>query len=133
MAATPQQGLQPDGQRSGRQLWAFGFFWLAVPLMVLAGWLAGSRINRLLHWSRADAEVQRSEVYLMNPQECVGRRGDDPLCGEWPSCGDERRPRISEWRPAVDETVGAAISNRVWPGGSGLIVGVAAVACRGAG
>src|SRR6266436_8756014 len=41
MATTPQQGRQPDGQRSGRQLWAFGFFWLAVPLMILAGWLAG--------------------------------------------------------------------------------------------
>jgi len=67
MATTAQQGLQPDGQRSGRQLWAFGLFWLAVPLMILAGWLAGSRIDRLLHWSRADAEVQRSEVYLMNP------------------------------------------------------------------
>jgi len=36
-------------------------------VMILAGWLAGSRINRLLHWSRADAEVQRSEVYLINP------------------------------------------------------------------
>ncbi len=67
MATTPQQGPQPDGQRSGRQLWAFGFFWLAVPLMILAAWLAMSRMDRLLHWSKADAEVQRSDVYLTNP------------------------------------------------------------------
>src|SRR6266478_3512811 len=67
MATTPQQRLQPDGQRSGRQLWAFGFFWLAVPLMILAGWLAGSRVGRLLRWSKADAEVRRTDVYLANP------------------------------------------------------------------
>src|SRR5260370_26378237 len=73
MATTPQQGRQPDGQRSGRQLWAFGFFWLSVLLMILAGWLAGSRIGRLLHWSKADAEVQRSPVYLANPWASLQR------------------------------------------------------------
>jgi len=73
MATTPQQGRQPDGQRSGRQLWAFGFFWLAVPLMILAGWLAGSRVGRLLRWSKADAEVRRTDVYLANPGASLQR------------------------------------------------------------
>jgi len=73
MATTPQQGRQPDGQRSARQLWAFGFFWLAVPLMILAGWLAGSRVGRLLRWSKADAEVRRTDVYLANPGASLQR------------------------------------------------------------
>ena len=73
MATTAQQRLQPDGQRSGRQLWAFGFFWLAVPLLILAGWLAMNRMDRLLHWSQADAEVQRSDVYLTNPGASLRR------------------------------------------------------------
>ncbi len=73
MATTPQQGRQPDGQRSGRQLWAFGFFWLAVPSMILAGWLAGSRVGRLLRWSKAAAEVRRTDVYLANPGASLQR------------------------------------------------------------
>jgi hypothetical protein len=73
MATTPRQIVQPNPQRSGRQLWAFGFFWLAVPLMILAGWLAGSRVGRLLRWSKADAEVQRSDVYLANPGASLQR------------------------------------------------------------
>jgi hypothetical protein len=48
---------------------AFGFFWLAVPLLVLAAWLAESRIDRLLHWSKADAQIRRTDVYTMNPRE----------------------------------------------------------------
>jgi len=67
MVTTPQQRLQPEGQRSGRQLFAFGFFWLAVPLIILSGWLALHRMDRLLHWSKADAEVRRAEVYLATP------------------------------------------------------------------
>lgn len=67
MTTTSQQPLQPDGQRSGRQMLAFAFFWLAVPLLVLAGWLATRRIDRLLHWSKADAEVRRADVYLASP------------------------------------------------------------------
>ncbi len=73
MAATPQQVVQPSPQRTGRQLWAFGFLWLSVLLMILAGWLAGSRIGRLLRWSKADAEVQRSAVYLANPWASLQR------------------------------------------------------------
>lgn len=73
MATTPRQTLQPNPQRSGRQLLAFGFFWLAVPLMILAGWLAMSRIDRLLHWSKADAEIRRTDVYLANPQTTLRR------------------------------------------------------------
>src|SRR5260370_16390831 len=73
MATTPQQGRQPDGQRSGRQLWAFGFFWLAVPLMILAGWLAGGRVGRPLRWSKADAEVRRTSAYLANPGATLQR------------------------------------------------------------
>jgi hypothetical protein len=67
MATAPERMAQANPQRSGRRLWAFGFGWLGVMLLILAGWLAMSRIDRLLHWSRADAEVQRSEVYLTNP------------------------------------------------------------------
>src|SRR5260370_41857837 len=73
MATTPQEKPQPDAQRSGRQLWAFGFVWLAAPLMILAGWLAMSRMDRLLHWSQADAEVQRADVYLANPGASLQR------------------------------------------------------------
>jgi hypothetical protein len=69
MATTPQQALPRDGQRSGRQLLAFGFFWLAVPLLLLAAWLAAGRIDRLLHWSKADAEIRRTDVYTTNPRE----------------------------------------------------------------
>src|ERR1700686_324958 len=67
MVTTPQQRLQPEGQRSGRQLFAFGFFWLAVPLIILSGWVALHRMDRLLHWWKADAEVRRAEVYLATP------------------------------------------------------------------
>jgi Protein of unknown function (DUF3592) len=67
MAMSPQGIMRADGPRSGRQLWAFGFFCLAVPLLILAGWLAMRRIDRLLHWSRADAEVRRADVYLATP------------------------------------------------------------------
>ncbi len=67
MGTTPQQRSQPDGQLSGRQLLAFGFFWLAVPLMILAAWLAMSRLDRLLHWSKTEAEVRQADVYLTNP------------------------------------------------------------------
>jgi len=67
MATTPQQTLPPDGQRSGRQMLAFAFVWLAVPLLALAGWLAMRRIDHLLHWSKADAEVRRADVYLARP------------------------------------------------------------------
>ena len=73
MATTPQEKPQPDARRSGRQLWAFGFVWLAAPLMILAGWLAMSRMDRLLHWSQADAEVQRADVYLANPGASLQR------------------------------------------------------------
>jgi hypothetical protein len=48
---------------------AFGFFWLAVPLLLLAAWLAANRIDRLLHWSKADAEIRRTDVYTMNLRE----------------------------------------------------------------
>lgn len=41
--------------------------------MILAGWLAGSRVGRLLRWSKADAEVQRSDVYLANPGASLQR------------------------------------------------------------
>jgi hypothetical protein len=62
MVTAPQQRtpLQP---RSGRQLVAFAFIWLSVLLMILAGWLAMAQAGRLLRWSKADAEVQRAEVY----------------------------------------------------------------------
>jgi hypothetical protein len=63
MATTLQQRIQPNPQRSGRQLVAFGFIWLSVMLMILAGWLAMTQAGRLLRWSEADAEIQRSEVY----------------------------------------------------------------------
>jgi hypothetical protein len=42
---------------------AFAFGWLSVLLMILAGWLAMAHVGRLLRWSKADAEVQRSELY----------------------------------------------------------------------
>jgi hypothetical protein len=63
MSPTVPQAVPANRQRSGRQLVAFGFFWLAVLLLVLAGWLAMAQAGRLLHWTKADAEVQRSEVY----------------------------------------------------------------------
>jgi uncharacterized protein DUF3592 len=63
MATTSQEGMQPAGQRSGRQLVAFGLVWLAVLLLILSGWLATAQAGRLLRWTKADAEVQRSEVY----------------------------------------------------------------------
>jgi hypothetical protein len=62
MATTPEQGVQPGPRRSGRQLVAFGFLWLSVLLLIVAGLLAGAKAGRLLRWSKADAEVQRSEV-----------------------------------------------------------------------
>jgi Protein of unknown function (DUF3592) len=49
-------------RRTGRQLVAFGFLWLSVLLLTVAGLLAGAKAGRLLRWSKADAEVQRSEV-----------------------------------------------------------------------
>jgi hypothetical protein len=67
MATAPERIVRANPQRSGRRLWAFGFGWLGVMLLVLAGWLAMNRIGRLVRWSTADAEVQRSEVYLANP------------------------------------------------------------------
>lgn len=73
MATAPERMAQANPQRSGRRLWAFGFMWLGVMLLVLAGWLAMNRIGRLLRWSRADAEVQRSEVYLANPESGLER------------------------------------------------------------
>ncbi len=63
MATTLQQETQPIPQRSGRQLVAFGFFWLSSLLLIFAGWLAITQASRLLRWSKADAEVQGSEVY----------------------------------------------------------------------
>src|SRR5258708_40023315 len=67
MATAPERMAQANPQRSGRRLWAFGFMWLGVMLLVLAGWLAMNRIGRLLRWSGADAGVQRAEVYLADP------------------------------------------------------------------
>jgi hypothetical protein len=67
MPTTPQQIEQPDVPRGGRQLLAFGFLWLAAGLLLLAGWLAISRMGRLVHWAKADAEIQKSEVYLSSP------------------------------------------------------------------
>jgi hypothetical protein len=67
------QRAQPNPQRSGRQLVAFGFLWLSVMLLILAGWLAVTKANRLLYWSKADAEVQRSDVYA-SIQRSGGRR-----------------------------------------------------------
>jgi hypothetical protein len=55
--------MEPNPRRSGRQLVAFGFIWLSVMLMILVAWLAMTQASRLLRWSQADAEVQRSEVY----------------------------------------------------------------------
>jgi hypothetical protein len=63
MATSLPQGMHPNPQRSGRQLVAFGFFWLSVLLMILAASLAMMQASRLLRWSKADAEVQRSDVY----------------------------------------------------------------------
>ena len=63
MATSVQQRIQPQPQRSGRQLVGFGFIWLSVMLLGLAGWVAMTQAGRLLRWSKADAEVQRSEVY----------------------------------------------------------------------
>jgi hypothetical protein len=65
MATSPVQRIEPNPQRSGRQLVAFGCAWMSALLMILAGWLAISRVSRLLYWSKADAEVQQSEVYLV--------------------------------------------------------------------
>lgn len=79
MATTSAQSMEPNPQRSGRQLVAFGFAWMSVMLMILAGWLAINRVGRLLHWSKADAEVQRSEVYLMIQRS--GARGAKPPWG----------------------------------------------------
>jgi hypothetical protein len=62
MAATLPQGGQTSPPRTGRQLVAFGFLWLSVLLLIVAGLLAGAKAGRLLRWSKADAEVQRSEV-----------------------------------------------------------------------
>jgi hypothetical protein len=73
MTTTSQQRLQGDGQRSGRQMFAFALVWLAVPLLALAGWLAIRRIDRLLHWSKADAEVRRADVYLATPRTTTKR------------------------------------------------------------
>jgi hypothetical protein len=66
MAMPPQQRMQiqPNSQRSGRQLVAFVFTLLSVGLMILACWLAIARVGRLLHWSKADAEVLHTDVYL---------------------------------------------------------------------
>jgi hypothetical protein len=63
MTTTLQQGMQPSPQRSGRQLVAFGFLWFSVLLLIFAGLLAVTKAGRLLRWSKADAEVQRSDVY----------------------------------------------------------------------
>ncbi len=63
MATSPPQSMQPSPQRSGRQLVAFGFIWLSALFMILAGLLATMQASRLLRWSKADAEVQRSDVY----------------------------------------------------------------------
>jgi Protein of unknown function (DUF3592) len=62
MAATLPQGGQTSPERTGRQLVAFGFLWLSVLLLIVAGLLAGAKAGRLFRWSKADAEVQRSEV-----------------------------------------------------------------------
>ncbi len=67
------QNVQPSPPRSGRQLVAFGFIWLSVLLMILAGLLATVQASRLLRWSKADAEVQRSDVYSWT-QTIRGRR-----------------------------------------------------------
>jgi Protein of unknown function (DUF3592) len=79
MATTPVQRVEPNPQRSGRQLAAFGCAWISALLMILGGWLAISRVGRLLHWSKADAEVQRSEVYLVIQRS--GARGTKPPWG----------------------------------------------------
>ncbi len=63
MATSVQQRIQLQPQRSGSQLVGFGFIWLSVMLLGLAGWVAMTQAGRLLRWSKADAEVQRSEVY----------------------------------------------------------------------
>ncbi len=73
MATTPVQRMEPNPQRSGRQLLAFACAWMSALLMILGGWLAISQVGRLLHWSKADAEVQRSEVYLVI--QASGARG----------------------------------------------------------
>jgi hypothetical protein len=63
MTATLQQETPPSPQRSGRQLVAFGSFWLSVMLLILAALLAVMKADRLIHWTKADAEVQGAEVY----------------------------------------------------------------------
>jgi hypothetical protein len=73
MATTLQQETQPSPQRSGRQLAAFGFLWLSVLLLIVAAVFAITKAGRLLRWSKADAEIQRSQVYSMNRGGTRGR------------------------------------------------------------
>jgi uncharacterized protein DUF3592 len=63
MTATLQQETPPSPQRSGRQLVAFGFLWLSVLLLIFSAWLAMAQADRLLRWSKTDAEVLRSDMY----------------------------------------------------------------------
>ncbi len=73
MATSLPKSMQPSPQRSGRQLVALGLIWLSVLLMILAGLLAMMKASRLLRWSKADAEVLRSDVYAWT-QTIPGRR-----------------------------------------------------------
>src|SRR5260370_24314129 len=63
MATSAPKSMQPSPPRSGRQLMAFGFIWVCVLLRILAALLATMQASRLLRWSKADAGVQRSDVY----------------------------------------------------------------------
>jgi hypothetical protein len=63
IAMLPKDGTQPSPLRSGRQLVAFGFYLLSALLMTLGAWVAVTQVARLLRWTKADAEVLRSEVY----------------------------------------------------------------------
>lgn len=61
-----KEGTEPRLLRSGRQLVAFGFYLLSALLMTFGGWVAATQTARLLRWTKADAEVLRSEVYSVS-------------------------------------------------------------------
>jgi hypothetical protein len=59
----PKEGIQPRPHGPGRQLVAFGFYLLSALLVTLAGWGWVMQADRLLRWTKVDAEVLSSEVY----------------------------------------------------------------------
>jgi hypothetical protein len=117
MTATLQQETLPSQQRSGRQLVAFGSFWLSVMLLILAALLVVMKADRLIHWTKAAAEVQGAEVYSV-----IQRTGRSSIV--WHAAVTIRYPvngnpmvttvdRGFQRYPVVDGTLGEAISGGI--------------------